>query len=217
MSSFLFLMKCQRCFESWVIIPRNQSQGAEVLTSRNEELDSAGAEHCWMMLSGPRFCCLLFASVTVYRCPAKQLIWLCSCILYYLHFFISRGSNQWNCPHISASPPLYLLWYCHGFMLLYFCFGPNWYTPQVFPNTFRHSKWSFSVMLCKSPQWMNVCLVQCPVAVAMSSNKCLHVSGLINVSVTSLKTFRSSFPVFFLPSAFLYHIDNKRVLQHQDV
>lgn len=195
-------MKCQRSFESWVTSPRNQSKGAEVLISRNEELDSAGAEHCWMMLGGPRFCCLLFASVCVYHCPAKQLIWFCSYILYYLHFFISRGSNQWNCPHISASPPFHLLWYFHGFMLLYFSFGLNWYTPQAFPNTFRLSKWSFSDMLCKSPQWMNT--RQCQLSAV--PNCCCQVirqvfacQWLDKCFCHFLENFQVFFPFFFPP------------------
>lgn len=73
----------------------------------------------------------------------------------YLNFFIPRGSSQWNCTRISASLPFLLPRYFHGFMLLYFYFRLNWYTAQVFPDTFRHSKWCFSVMLCRSPQWMN--------------------------------------------------------------
>lgn len=44
--------------------PKELEQGAEVLIPGKAELDSAGAELCSIMLSGPRFCCLLFASVT---------------------------------------------------------------------------------------------------------------------------------------------------------
>lgn len=43
----------------------------------------------------------------------------------------------------------------------------------------------------------SVSLAQCPIAVAKSSDKCLHVSSLINVSATSLKTSRSFFQFFF--------------------
>lgn len=125
-----------------------------------------------------------------------------------LSSFIPRGSNQWNCTHISASLHSHLPWYSPGFVLLYFCFRQSWYTAQLFPNAFRHSRWWFSVMLCRFPQFMNsgnVCLAQCPAAAAKSSNKASCVTDLINVSATSLKTFFFSFSsdFFFLPSGFL--------------
>lgn len=136
----------------WVMSsnPKEPKQGAEVLMSGKVELDSAGAELCSIMLSGPRFYCLLFASVTT------TVLALLRYILYCLLFCISRGSKQWNCSHIFCSPSLastIFPWVC-AFLFFYF-FLLNLDTLQVFPNIFRHPKWSFSVMLCKSPHWMN--------------------------------------------------------------
>lgn len=155
-------------------------------------------KRCWVLLNEDRFCCLFLASVSASHC-------LTSCLSDFAHvgshlnFFIPRGSNQWNCTHISASLPFHLLWYFHGFMLLYFCFGLSWYTAQVFPNAFRHSKRSFSVMLCKSPQWMN-------------SRQCL----LSTVSNCSCKVIQQGFMCRWLDKCFCHFSENFLLLLSSD-
>lgn len=85
------------------------------------------------------------------------------------------------------------------FMGLCFCFRLSWYTAQVSPNAFRHSRWSFSVMLCKSPQWMN-------------SRQCL----LSTVSNCCCKVIQQGFLCHWLDKCFCHFPENFLLLLSSD-
>lgn len=161
-------------------------------------------KRCWVLLNHDRFCSLQHQSL-----PPTVLTNSLSAFAHvgsYLNLFIPRGSNQWNCTHISASLPSISY---HIFMGFCFCISASDWADillrffqihsdipsDLFQSCFAssHSGWTPG----------NVCLAQCPTAAAKSSNTGLCVTDLINVSATSLKTFFFSFPVIFLPSDFL--------------
>lgn len=153
-------MKRQTYFESRVIIPRCKGKGTEILISWNE-LDPLSGGQWRMILGASRFCCLLFVSVTVYHHPAKQLSQLCPYVLYSLHVFPEEASSEIAYIFLLSLPCIY----CDISMALWFCISVlDWLDIlQVFPDTFRCSKW-YSQSCSTSPHsgWIpgNVCLAQ---------------------------------------------------------
>lgn len=150
------------------------------------------------MLGASSFCCLLFVSVTVYHHPAKHLSQLCPYVLYSLHVFPEEASSEIAYIFLFPLPCIY----CDIFMALWFCISVlDWLDIlQVFPDTFRCSKW-YSQSCSTSPHsgWIpgNVCLAQCPIAVAKSSDNSSHVSTLISNFSLSWKLPDLFFQCFF--------------------